>query len=340
MMRISLAISIAISLAISISIASLAAAQPAGDDQACAAHDADACFRLGTAAAKASDDGLAGRRFAAACDAGHGLACVYMGTIYETAGAARARWLAKARPALEKRCKAGDAEHCYYLGIAFERGTGAPIDGKRSLAAYQRACDLGFVLGCTNLAGNYLKGTGTAANAVKAAQIYTQACRRGDDLACYWLGWIYDGELAIIGDRERLDHVLLGGESADTLGGKRGTGKAIAALVRGADTKALRSGCAAKTGLDCYLLAEIALARGGADVVAGEQLRRACDSGSGWGCFTLGDLYVRGLGVARDLRQATQLYARVCVQGVGGGANSFAGECQALADAVAIGAAR
>jgi hypothetical protein len=261
-----------------------------------------------------------------------------MGTTYETVDANKPRWLAKVRPALEKRCKAGDGEHCYYLGIAFERGTGAPVDGKQSLAAYQRSCDLDFLLGCTNLAGNYLKGTGTAANPLEAAELYTRVCRRGDDYACYWLGWIYDGELQLIGDREELDHVLLGGASPDALDAKRHRGKAIDALVTRADTKALRRGCDAKTGLDCYLLGAITLAPGKADAAAAELFRRACDNGNGWGCFTLGDMYVRGLGVARSFSAATHYYARVCLQGVGGEAKSFVDECQALADAIAIGA--
>jgi uncharacterized protein len=330
------------SVLISTAVASAAAAQPTPDDQACAMNDADACFRLATVAVKANDEVTAARWYASACNAGNGLACVYMGTSYETVDANKPRWLEKVRPALEKRCKAGEAEHCYYLGIAFERGTGAPVDGKQSLAAYQRACDLDFVLACTNLAGNYRNGTGTAADPVKAAELYTRACRRGDDLACYWLGSIYDGELQLVGDRERLDHVLLGSESSTVFDLKRHQGKTIAALIKGADSKALRRACDAKTGLACYLLGVITLATSGAvakaDAAAAELHRRACDNGNGWGCFTLGDMYVRGFGVARSFADAAHYYAQVCVNGVGGEANSFVGECQALADGIALSA--
>src|SRR5580692_3725130 len=55
------------------------------------------------------------QRYADACNAGDGLACVYMATQFDTEHAAQ--WLPKIQPALEKHCKAGNGAHCYYLGI-------------------------------------------------------------------------------------------------------------------------------------------------------------------------------------------------------------------------------
>jgi len=144
----------------------------------------------------------------------------------------------------------------------------------------------------------------------------------------------------MVGDREQLDHVLLGAESPKVFDGTRHRGKAIAALIKGTNAKALRRACDATTALDCYLLGVITFANGGAapaaDTAAAEPYRSACDNGNGWGCFALGDMYVRGFGVARSLSDAEHYCAEVCLKGVGGEANSFVDECRALTDALAV----
>ena len=51
---------------------------------------------------------------------------------------------------------------------------------------------------------------------------------------------------------------------------------------------------------------------------AAAAMRRACEAGSGWGCFSLGDLTLRGPGVDASLGDAAYWHQRVCSDRVGG----------------------
>lgn len=312
---------------------------------ACAAKDADACFQLGTEATKADDRATATTHFAAACNAGHGLACIYTADS-EPNASKQQRWRNKAGPAFERRCAKGDAEHCYYLGIAYERGNGARKAPAKSFAAYRTSCDLGFTLGCTNLAGSYLDGNGTKKDRVKAAELYATQCRRSDDHACYMLGRIHSEELGAPAQPSRTKrlsadvHVnILDNQAGPSATKAPAHGPALAALGKSASAEQLKKGCDSTQGLDCYLLGLMSeLGLGGAaadDAKAADLHRRACDAGNGWGCFRLADMYMAGRGVAKNIGDGAHYYNEVCLKRVGGEA-SFIAECNAVLERMGL----
>ncbi|MDX2088933.1 MAG: tetratricopeptide repeat protein [Kofleriaceae bacterium] len=326
----------------------LAFAEPSSSSDrqaACAAKDADACFALGTDATRADDRATASNHFAAACLAGHGLACIYTADA-EPNASKQLRWRNKAGPAFERRCAKDDAEHCYYLGISYERGNGARRSPAKSFAAYRKSCNLGFTLGCTNLAGSYLDGNGTTKDPVKAAELYTTQCRRSDDHACYMLGRIHSDELGAPAKPSRTKR-LSAEVHVNVLDNKDGSsatkvpayGRVLAALGKAASAEPLRKGCDGRQGLDCYLLGLMSeLGIGGVaadDPKAAELHRRACDAGNGWGCFRLADMYMSGRGVAKSIGDGAHYYNEVCAKRVGG-EGSFIPECNAVLERMGL----
>jgi TPR repeat protein len=322
-----------------------APSSPSDRQAACAAKDADACFQLGTEATKADDRATASKHFAAACLAGHGLACIYTADSEPNASKQR-RWRTKAGPAFERRCAKDDAEHCYYLGIAYERGNGARRSPAKSFAAYRKSCDLGFTLGCTNLAGSYLDGNGTAKAPAKAAELYTNQCRRGDDHACYMLGRIHSDELGAPAKPSRTErlsadvHINILDNRAKPSATKAPVhGPVLAALGKAASAEQLRKGCDGTQAVDCYLLGLMSeLGLGGVaadDAKTAELYRRACDAGNGWGCFRLADMHMSGRGVAKSIGDGAHYYNEVCAKRVGGEA-SFIPECNAVIERMGL----
>ena len=130
-----------------------------------------------------------------------------MASSYEPDEAKKSRWLKKAQPALERRCAANDAEHCYYLGIAHEHGNGASLDPVKSFIAYRKSCDLTFKMGCTNLAGNYSLERNQEVIRPSGIEVYTSAFRyAGDDYAITGPGSIHSGETQTVNDRSHVEH--------------------------------------------------------------------------------------------------------------------------------------
>ena len=55
---------------------------------------------------------------------------------------------ARAASFLERACEGGDAEGCYDLGVAYEKGTGVKADRRRAAELSKKACQLGFERAC------------------------------------------------------------------------------------------------------------------------------------------------------------------------------------------------
>ena len=313
------------------------------DLKACSSGQADACFLMGNRAAAKHDDAAATKNFTIACNGGHGLACVYLGQNYEKDEAKRPMWLSKSITKFTQRCAGGDAEHCYYLGIGYEQGLGTNEDDAKAVKAYRQACDLHFQFGCTNLAGMHLNGKGTKKDVAAAAALYLESCRANDVHACYWLGKIYDDEMGISKDHSQVQKVGRGDVVAHEVIEKKtvgqshpGRGAAIKALLMNAKPAALESGCKAGSGVDCYLIG-IRHQTGDQqdDRRATDYFRKACEGGSNWGCFALGDAYIHGYGVTQNIAEASRYYLSAC-QVKGGEADDFEAECKATIERMGL----
>lgn len=333
---------------------SLAFAEPtaAADEATCAAaaaakpapgvrpdpNGAAACFRQGERAAAGDDRAAMALSYGRACQLGNGLACIHLGNGVEPDEAKRPALLTRAAAVFRAQCDGGDAEGCYYLGIACERGRGVEQDEKQALARYHQACAAGYTYGCTSEGGMYLAGKGTPVDLARAAEVYTRACEQGDLFACYWVGHIHERELgahtshvqtAAAGDLE----VRVIEAGVETKPATPRPGPALTAL-RALDRAKLRAGCAAKRGFDCYRLGMAALLDGDARQAA-ERFGEACAAGSGWGCLKLGDCRLHGWGVPRDLGGASSAYLMVCDEGVGG-REGYAQECRSLTERMGL----
>ncbi len=293
--------------------------------------DAASCASAGAKAAAANDDAAALDAFTRACNLGDGLSCVHLGQTYAKADADK--WLHRAVALFDQGCTKGRGIDCYWLGISRENGVGIELDEKRSLALYHRACALGHIGGCTNEAGQYLTGKGVAKDAAKAEVLYEHACDQADLYACYWVGHILDGELALPPPGQTIHagdvDVKVVDAKAPSPPPRFGSGPALKALVSRAPPT-----CDAAHPGRCYLLGVRAIVSGhAADAAA--SFEHACELGSGWGCFALGDLTLHGVGVPTDLGKAAGLYRKVCAREVGGD-EGFEAECNAITDRLGL----
>jgi TPR repeat protein len=263
------------------------------------------------------------------CERGDGMACIFLGQNFDSKQAAR--WLPRAAQLFEAGCKHERGADCYWLGIAYERGVGVVADQRRALAEYQRACTLGHVPGCTNAAGQVFIGRGTAKDLPRAATMYAAACDAGDRLACYWLGHIVDGELGLGRNMSHVGVVKNGDVEVRVLGDKNGSAQVTAGPVVKALMARPDSVCDDKHPDRCWFTGVRALIAGKpADAVT--QMQRACTLGSGWGCLSLGDLTLRGIGITRDLGAAAGHFRKACE----GAAEGFEEECNHITERMGL----
>jgi TPR repeat protein len=321
----------------------IADAPTTNDEAACAQGVGEACFRLGEQATGNQDPAGQLKYYMAACNAHVGLACVYLGQSIEPDSNKRAEWLKQSSLNFESGCNRADAESCYYLGIALERGVGLAMDATRARKVYATGCQLGSIESCTNEAGLHLQGKGTPKDLARAATIYAGACESRDERACYWLGAIHEQELGLLEDQSHVQKVAsaeLGVElrvmdaQLPIRSSPANSGPAIAVLLA-LDPKQLIEQCGGDQPLACYQLG-IATQVGGArfpkdDRKAVAYYERACSLGSGWGCLRAGDCFERAYGVPADFAKASKYFFEVCERGVGG-LKLFESECAGIGE--------
>jgi TPR repeat protein len=327
-------------------IANTPTAPPTEDQAACAKGDGKACLRLGEQTSQQQNPDWKYRYYVAACNAHVGLACVQLGQSLEPDPNQRAGWLKRALVEFESGCTIGDAESCYYLGIALERGTGVPLDATRAQQIYAKGCELGSLYACTNEAGLHLQGKGVKKDTARAATLYARACDRRDDRACYWLGAIHEQELALLSDHSNVGTLLRSEKLGTELRVKDSRipvrpsparrGPATALLLE-RDPRQLAANCDQGQSLACYELGVATQVGGGRfhkdDRQAVGYYEKACSLGSGWGCLRAGDCYERAYGVRVDLSKASKYFLDVCERGVGG-TEGFEQQCANLGERI------
>jgi uncharacterized protein len=315
------------------------------DETACAQGRGKACFRLGERAAQDKDVARQLEYYTAACNAHVGLACVHLGQSVEPDLRKRTLWLKQSLVEFESGCSAGDADSCYYLGIALERGAGIRVDLARAQQIYAIGCQLGNLYACTNEAGLHMQGKGIIKDTARAAAIYAGACERRDDRACYWLGSIHEQELSLLADEGRNKKMRADKPSVELRVKQANlparpspakSGPAIAQLFQ-LDPKVLTNGCNNAQPLACYELGVVTQV-GNANVAkddakAVSYYEKACSLGSGWGCLRAGDCFERGYGVPANFAKASKYYLEVCERGVGG-SEGFERECATLEERI------
>jgi TPR repeat protein len=92
---------------------------------------------------------------------------------------------AKARPAFEAACKAGNGLACFSAGFMWSKGEGGKADDKKARGFYESGCKLGDGGACNNLANFQNSGRGGPADPVAAVATYERACAANNQLGCF-----------------------------------------------------------------------------------------------------------------------------------------------------------
>ena len=230
------------------------------------------------------------------------------------------------REPCQKACAAGDLDACFALGQQLlVKSTGsAARDPVAASGVFLAACEKGHAGACLELARLRAQGLGGPIDLEAAAAATREACNRGLEPACATVA---------------LNALFAAGQRRDS---------GLAHALAKQSEAATRKGCAAKDGMYCALLAELAdagLVAGGVpasrafyeqarrlleprcardDGIAclwlskGESkaattaLRRACELGVTRACSGLGSRLLYGLGVDRDTTQAIASWKTAC----------------------------
>ena len=107
-----------------------------------------------------------------------------IGVVLTSAAASPA--LAQSANQYQKACD-GDLPACTSLGLAYEQGSGVPLDLARAVALFQQACDGANAPGCFNLGIAYEHGSGAPRGTARAAALLQKACDGGEPRACAFL---------------------------------------------------------------------------------------------------------------------------------------------------------
>jgi TPR repeat protein len=190
--------------------------------------------------------------------------------------------------AYKAACDASCAEGCRLLGVMYAEGRGVAGNYDAAKQGYETACELGNGDGCADLGDFALE---RARNAKEAAHHYALGCELSSGLACAKLAYLYK-----IGRGAELDpsKALELYERGCSLGGSLGCSGAARMLeLSPADEEHVKE-------LDQRAL-ELNTSR--------------CDAGDARYCVLLGDAYLDGHGVAKDVKRALELYRRACESG-------------------------
>lgn len=211
-----------------------------------------------------------------AADLGHIDAMCYLAQMYEAgdgvsqSGLESVKWF-------EKAAKHGNVKAMSSLGTRYCEGHGVSKDVREAVKWFERAIDAGDVNTMVLLAGKYQSGDGVEQDYKKATKLFRQAADAGEPNAMAFLGGNYRLGLGVSPNYQ----------------------EAIRWYQRGVQTENGNPWFGRRMEIE------------GVEVDYEDALglfRRAADKGSRSGMYGLGILYEKGLGVAKDVKRATQLY--------------------------------
>jgi uncharacterized protein len=231
------------------------------------------------------------RLFEAACNGGHGEACLHRG-VYETESGAGAE---AAQRFHGRACQLNAKEGCQNFGFQhLESGRYGP-----ARIAFIKGCALGLALSCSKLGKIYRLGLGVEKDADAADVYYRQACEGGEDFSCMFV-W----------ERTRLGR-----------GSARPDAVAAVALLRRYCNREIWNACG-ELGWAYF--------RGdGVAKDVGEGLRLldvACQHEDQDACHRLARRYSLGEGVPADGARAFEMFARTCAKQHRAACNSLGAE--------------
>jgi TPR repeat protein len=226
--------------------------------------------------------------------------------------------------AYERSCERGGDGGCFNAGFLWKHRD--PPDHARAVAAFQRGCSDGEAASCNELGLAYRRGQGAAKDPAQAQRAFKTACDGRLGIGCDNLAELYEvGE----GVAKDLDHALRLykqacdlDESEDTADACELAGNMLQADGGRRDPKLAASYYAKaceRTASRCFGLA-ISYVKGvgvAKDLAKARELyRRACDAGDADSCNNLGILLQSGLGGPKDLAAAQTLFEQACKAGV------------------------
>jgi TPR repeat protein len=298
--------------------------------KACAAGDQDACFALGQQllvkgnGSAARDPLAASGVFVAACEKGHGGACLELSRL-RTQGLGGPIDVEAAAAAAREACNRGLQPGCAIVALNALFAYGQRRDpglahtlAKQSEAATRKGCAAKDGLHCALLAeladAGLIAGGAAAAHAFydQAHRLLEPRCAREDGIACLWLSK-GESKAATTALRRACELGVaracsgLGARLLYGIGADRDTTQAIAswkAACAGNDPWACNALCAR------YWSAQSAKDAAAARPFCDHAISlytRSCDLGSGDGCATLARFYQDGVSVPVDRARATAL---------------------------------
>ncbi|MBI1399223.1 tetratricopeptide repeat protein [Hyphomonas sp.] len=94
---------------------------------------------------------------------------------------------ASAQTQSEPACLAGDAEACFYTGVEYAQGIGAPEDKQKAVTFFLKACDGGIPDGCSTSGVLIRAGEGNLEkNVIRGVAYQERACAMGHVDGCEW----------------------------------------------------------------------------------------------------------------------------------------------------------
>ncbi|MBK8258532.1 MAG: sel1 repeat family protein [Polyangiaceae bacterium] len=165
-------------------------------EQSCDLGDSNGCLNLGIMRAQGNgvdrDYEIAQSQLTRSCDLGNPQGCLRLAQlIMATSHPDKAKvrsLLDKARLLLEDACKAGQAEGCRMLGLAYRDGTIVVANQTTAFQYFSKSCDLGSSPGCVQTGFMYANGLGVAKNGPKALNLLEPVCAEPIHDACVIIG--------------------------------------------------------------------------------------------------------------------------------------------------------
>ncbi|USG63257.1 sel1 repeat family protein [Sneathiella marina] len=225
---------------------------------------------------------------------------------------------------LEWECDSGNGDSCFELATIYRVGETVTPDALRALKFYLLACKADNIDGCIHASENYRNAAENARPDVKtsselmsiASYYYEKACNLGNAASCYNAGVVHN-----TGDGEKIDD-----EKAEEFFQKgcnlfnESSCRALEVKSRkiqstGNSTKVDRVACNPGQPARCNNLGNDFLNGNGVpkDVpLAIQYYENACEYGEGIGCYNLGAMYENGNGVKRDSVKAVASLRESC----------------------------
>lgn len=186
-----------------------------------------------------------------------------------------------------KACQAKDAEACAKVGLIYACGSGVVANGEAAVSFLDRACRAGFEEGCFAEGVLLVDGTLVPRDVPRGVGVLDRGCERKVGKAC---------EIAGV--------LRMATEASD---------------VQRHGVEQLEAACAHGAAGGCYNRAVAELkGLGGATKDPARTFgfaKRACEGKNLAGCNMLGQLYVTGIGTAKDERMGAKIFEAACDAG-------------------------